>query len=249
VRWNYILPKWGEIEQKVAFGLDYRAFKNDATDALGTLITPDITVRPASVTYSGLRRMTAAELSYYAGLVRNLPGGDDGEREDFEASRPGANENYTLLRYGINYVRQFRNEWQMRVGLNGQATNDSLVSGEQYGVGGPDSVRGYPLRDVAGDKGYSGQAEIYTPDVARGIGMSDDYKARFLGFYDWGTVSYNNLPPTGVRHDSIASVGVGVRFTYKKTLSVRLDLAHTRQETPTRDNNTQRLTGSLALVF
>ena len=249
VRWNYILPKWGEAEQKVAFGLDYRAFKNEATDALGALVTPDITVRPASITYSGLRRMTAAELSYYGGLVRNIPGGNDGGQEHFEASRPGANANYTIIRAGMNYVRQFRNEWQVRVGLNGQVTSDSLISGEQYGLGGPDSVRGYPLRDVAGDNGYSGQAEIYTPDVARSIGMADDYKARFLGFYDWGTISYNNIPPAGVRRDSIDSFGVGLRFTYKKFLSVRLDLAHTRQETPTRDNHTQRLTGSLALVF
>ena len=249
VRWNYILPKWGEIEQKVALGLDYRAFKNDATDATGALVTPDITVRPASVTYSGLRRMTAAELSFYGGLVRNIPGGNDGEQEHFEASRPGANANYTIIRAGMNYVRQFRNEWQMRVGLNGQVTSDSLISGEQYGLGGPDSVRGYPLRDVTGDNGFSGQAEIYTPDVARGIGMADDYKMRFLGFYDWGTISYNNLPPAGVRRDSIDSFGVGFRFTYKKWLSLRLDLAHTRQETPTRDNHTQRLSGSLALVF
>jgi hemolysin activation/secretion protein len=249
VRWNYILPKWGEVEQKIALGLDYRGFKNDATDVTGALVTPDITVRPASVTYSGLRRMTAAEFSFYGGLARNIPGGNDGEQQHFEASRPGANANYTVIRAGLNYVRQFRNEWQMRVGLNGQVTSDSLVSGEQYGIGGPDSVRGYPLRDVTGDNGYSGQAEIYTPDLARGIGMSDDHKVRFLGFYDWGTVSYNNLPPAGVRRDSIDSFGVGLRFTYKKILSVRLDLAHTRQETPTRDNNSRQLTGSLALVF
>jgi hemolysin activation/secretion protein len=252
VRWNYILPKWGEIEQKVTLGLDYRAFKNEATDATGALVTPDITVRPASVTYSGLRRLTAAEFSFYGGVARNIPGGDDGQQHHFEDSRDGANANYTVIRAGLNYVRQFRNDWQMRLGLNGQVTSDSLVSGEQYGIGGPDSVRGYPLRDVTGDNGYSGQAEIYTPDVARGIGMADDYKIRFLGFYDWGTVSYNNVPPAGIgttSRDSIDSFGVGLRFTYKKMLSLRLDLAHTRQETPTRDNNSLQLTGSLALVF
>src|SRR5262245_11681859 len=33
VRWNYYLPKWGEIEQKLAFGLDYRAFRNQVVVA------------------------------------------------------------------------------------------------------------------------------------------------------------------------------------------------------------------------
>jgi hemolysin activation/secretion protein len=249
VRWNYILPKWGEIEQKLAAGLDYRAFKNEATDAFGGLVTPDVTVRPASLTYSGLRRMTAAELSFYAGAVRNIPGGSDGKQHHFEASRPGANANYTILRGGVNYVRQFRNEWQMRLGLNGQVTSDSLISGEQFGLGGPDSVRGYALRDVTGDNGYSGQAEMYTPDFARKLSMADDYKVRALAFYDWGTISYNNISPTGERRDSIASFGVGLRLNYGKRLSVRLDLAHPLQQTPNRDNDTQRLTGSLALVF
>ena len=249
VRWNYILPKWGEIEQKLTAGLDYRAFKSEATDATGGLVTPDITVRPASLTYSGLRRMTAAELSFYGGVARNIPGGSDGKQHHFEDSREGANANYTILRAGMNYVRQFRSEWQMRLGLNGQVTSDSLVSGEQFGIGGPDSVRGYALRDVTGDNGYSGQAEVYTPDFARRLGMADDYKVRLLGFYDWGTISYNNIPPAGVRRDSIASFGVGLRLNYGKRLSIRLDLAQPRQETASRENDTQRLTGSLALVF
>ena len=249
VRWSYILPKWGEMEQKLTAGLDYRAFKNEAVDAAGTLITPDITVRPASLTYSALRRMTAGEFSFNVGLAANIPGANDGEAADFEAARPGANASYSILRYGMNYVRQFQNEWQMRLGLNGQYTGDSLVSGEQFGLGGPDSVRGYPLRDVAGDRGYSGQAELYTPDLGTRMGMGDDYKLRFLGFYDWGSVSYNNASPTTVRSDSIASAGVGLRLTYRKLLSLRLDFAQVLQETASRDSNSQRITGSLALVF
>lgn len=248
VRWNYFLPKWQEIEQKVAFGLDYRAFKNEVL-LQGQQLVPDITIHPASLTYSGLKRMTAAELSFYVGGVTNLPGGNDGEAADFERARPGATENYTLMRYGMNYAHQFRNEWQMRVGFNGQYTGDSLVSGEQYGIGGPDSVRGYQLREVAGDRGYSSQIELYTPDLSRKVGLTDSYKARLLAFYDWGAVQYNNEPPGTVRRDSIASVGVGLRMTYGKMVSLRFDLAQILQETASRDNNSQRLTGSLAIVF
>jgi hemolysin activation/secretion protein len=248
VRWNQFLPKWGEMEQKIAYGLDYRAFRNEV-EAAGTQLVPDITIHPASVTYSALRRMTASELSFYTGAVANIPGGNDGKSEDFQLSRPGAQDDYTLLRAGMNYVRQFQSEWQMRVGLNGQWTSDSLVSGEQYGIGGPDSVRGYNLREVSGDRGYSGQFELYTPDFARKLGMNDDHKVRLLTFYDWGTVKFNNESPAAVNRDSIASIGVGLRLTYKKLLSLRLDLAQILQETANRDNSSQRLTGSMALVF
>ncbi len=247
-RWNYFLPKWQDVEQKLVFGLDYRAFKNEVLLA-GQPLVPDITVRPASLTYSGLKRMTAAEFSFYGGVAANIPGGNDGDQAAFTASRPGADDNYTLLRFGLNYTRQFASDWQMRLGFNGQYTEDALVSGEQYGVGGPDSVRGYMLREVSNDRGYATQIEVYTPDLARKFGWTDSYKARLLGFYDTGTVSRNHALPGEQVRDSIASVGVGFRLTYGKMLSLRLDLAQILQETANRDNNSQRLTGSLAFVY
>jgi len=248
-RWNYYLPKWREIEQKVSFGLDYRAYQNQVYDNLGNPIVPDITVHPASVTYSGLKRMTAAELSFYGGIATNIPGGNDGQADDFERARPGATESYTLLRYGLNYTRQFQNEWQFRLGFNAQYTRDSLVSGEQYGVGGPDSVRGYMLREVSNDRGYNTQIEVYTPDLARRFGLPDSYKARVVGFWDTGTVTRNNPLPGEQRKDSIASFGAGLRMTYGKMVSLRFDLAQILQETANRDNDSQRLTGSLAIVY
>jgi hemolysin activation/secretion protein len=248
VRWNYFLPKWGEIEQKLAFGLDYRAFKNEVVQN-GTQLVPDTTIHPASLTYSGVRRMAAGELSFYAGAVANIPGGNDGDQAAFTASRAGATDSYKLLRYGMNYLHQFRNEWQMRAAFNGQYTSDALVSGEQFGLGGPDSVRGYQMREVSSDRGYSSQIELYTPDLAGKVGLKDDYKARLLAFYDWGAVQRNKATAGEVQRDSIASVGVGFRMTYRKTVNLRLDLAQILQETANRNNNSQRLTGSLALVY
>lgn len=249
-RWNYFLPKWGEIEQKLAFALDYRAFRNDVVlQGTGVQVVPDITIRPASLTYSAVWRMTAAELSYYAGAVTNIPGGNDGDQAAFTASRLRANDDYKILRYGMNYIRQFQNDWQVRLNLNGQYTSDALVTGEQYGLGGPDSVRGYQLREVASDRGYSGQAEVYTPDLSRFFALKDDHKVRALAFYDWGAVQRNHALPGETRRDSVASIGVGLRMTYRKFLSLRLDLAQILQETPNRDDSSQRLTGSLALIF
>lgn len=246
VRWNRILPKWGETEQKLALGLDYRAFKNEVL-LQGQALVPDITVHPVSLTYSGMRRLTAAEFSFHASAATNIPGGNDGQQDDFERSRASAN--YTILRYGFNYTRQFRNEWQMRLGFNGQHTGDSLVSGEQYGIGGPDSVRGYMAREVSSDRGYAGQFELYTPDFAGKLGLSDTYKTRLLAFYDWGTVKRNNALPGEVGRDSIAGTGVGLRATYGKRMNLRLDLAYPLQETASRDNTSLRLSGALALVY
>jgi hemolysin activation/secretion protein len=248
VRWNYFLPRVQDLEHKLAFGLDYRAFKNEVLLA-GQPLVPDVTIHPVSVAYSGLVRATAAEFSFFYSLSANVPGGNDGRQNDFQRSRAGANASYTIFRYGINYTRQFRNEWQFRFGLNGQYTSDSLVSGEQFGLGGPDSVRGYQLRELSNDNGIQNQIEFYTPDLAARVGLAGDFKACLVGFYDWGQVMRNNPLPGEVQRDSIASAGVGLRMTWRKNLSLRLDLAQILQPTASRSTSSQRLTGSLALVY
>lgn len=248
IKWNYFLNKWDDVEQKLSLGLDYRAFKNEVLLA-GTPLVPDITIHPASLTYSAVKRMTASELSFYVSGVTNIPGGNDGQADDFERSRTGATANYTLMRYGVNFTMQFRNEWQARAGFNGQYSTDSLVSGEQFGIGGPDSVRGYLLRELANDRGYASQLELYSPDLARNVGLTDSYKLRLLGFYDWGQVQRNNPLPGETLRDSLASAGLGMRFTYSKSVSVRLDVAQILQETPNREKNSQRVSGAMAIVY
>lgn len=247
-RWNYYLPRWGEVEHKLGLGLDYRAYQNDVLFEEQNIV-PDVTVHPASITYGGLRRMAAAELSFYGTLSANITGGKDGDDAAFEASRTGATANYTILRYGFNYVRQFGNEWQTRLGFNGQYTDDALVSGEQFGIGGPDTVRGYPLREVANDRGYSTQLELYTPDFSGKMGLPDKYRIRGLAFYDFGQVDRNKAQPGEVDHSVLASTGLGVRFNYGKLVSLRFDAADILKSTPNIDKRSVRGSAGLALIF
>jgi len=247
-RWNYLLPRWGELEQKLAFGIDYREFQNDVLFS-GQNLVPDIALHPISLTYSGLRRYAAAELSFFGSASHNIPGGNDGDQRDFTLTRPGADASYHVFRGGFNYVRQFQNEWQMRLGANGQYTDDLLVPGEQYGIGGPDSVRGYLLREVANDRGYSGQAELYTPDVARHLKASDELRVRFLAFYDYGSVRRNDAFPGEVSHSVLASTGVGLRLSYAKSVSLRLDIANILKPTVNRDEGSWRASAALAIIY
>jgi len=188
-------------------------------------------------------------LSFYASGARNIPGGRNGDDAAFQASRPGASADYSVFRYGFNYVRQFQSEWQTRLGFNGQYTQDPLVSGEQFGVGGPDSVRGYELRELANDRGMAAQLELYTPDLARGVGLGDSYKLRLLGFFDYGSVSRVDPLPGETTAAFIKSAGIGLRVGYRKSAVLRLDLAQILKESADRDNGSWRLTGAIALIF
>jgi hemolysin activation/secretion protein len=247
-KWNYFPQKWNDIEQKLSFGLDYRAYQNSVTLG-GVGFVPDITVHPVSFGYAGMLRLTASELSFNASLSRNIPGGQDGTQADFEASRTGAKADYTILRYGATFSHAFRSEWQGRIAFTGQFTRDLLVSGEQFGIGGMDTVRGYLPREASNDYGYATQLEIYTPNFSDNLGMSDKWRSRLVGFYDFGNV-YRNDPLAGEQDGKyLASTGVGMRLTYGKSVSLRLDLAQILKAHGTRQVDDLRLNGSLVLVY
>ncbi len=247
-KWNYYLPKWGSIDQKLTLGLDYRAYDNNVTVA-GVGLVPDITVRPISLTYSATLKGTASESGFHAGVARNIPGGSNGRAADFVASRASATDNYTIYRMGANVTALFAGTWQARAAINGQYTRDSLISGEQFGMGGPDTVRGYLVREVNNDKGYTGQLEAYTPELASRLGAPSELRMRVLGFYDFGSVSRNNALPAEQTSKSISSVGLGLRLNYSKYASLRVDVAHVLRDAGTRQSGDNRVGAGLALVF
>jgi len=249
-RYNVYLNKIGEYEHKLSFGLDYRAYQNQVVLlGGGPGLIPDITVHPVSIGYNGLLRMTNSEFGYYVNYSMNVfPGGNDGADSDFKASRTDATASYRIWRYGATYTRVLPEDWQFRVVANGQYSADALVSGEQFGFGGPDSVRGFNIREVANDKGYSSQVEIYMPELGAKFGWKDT-KARLLVFYDMGTTGRNNIQPGESFGQSGGSLGVGLRLTHGKHFNLRVDLAQIVDPAGTEGANHRAIQASIAVPF
>ena len=223
VRYNQNLPKWGSYEHKLILGLDYRAYQN-GVDFEGVPMGNDVTVHPLSLAYAGVATFRKASAGFYFSIARNLSGGWDARdtQEDFTATRDGAPEGYTIYRYGANLTYFFDNDWRIRALVNGQYSADALVPGEQYGIGGLYSVRGFYTRQFADDKGYSATAEVHTPNLGRFIGLAKG-DCRLLVFYDAGHVARNDAMPGEVSSETIASTGLGLRFTYGRHLTLSTD--------------------------
>ncbi len=193
--------------------------------------------------------MTNSELGFNASYSRNLfPGGNDGADSDFKASRADATADYRIWRIGANYTRVFAQDWQFRAVVVGQYSDDALVSGEQFGYGGPDSARGFAIREVANDKGYSAQVEVYTPDLGTRFKWND-VRLRLLGFYDAGITGRNSVQPGEAFGQGGGSVGVGVRMSYGKHFNMRLDFAQVIDAAGSQAKGDQMLQASIALPF
>jgi hemolysin activation/secretion protein len=116
-------------------------------------------------------------------------------------------------------------DWQIRGEFNGQQTNDALVSGEQFGIGGINSVRGFEERSLANDRGHRGTLELHTPDFGSALPISD-LRLRALTFVDTASARRNHLLSGEVATNHLTSVGVGLRGFIGSHAHLRLDLSH-----------------------
>ena len=224
VRYNQNLGTHRGIESQAIFGLDYRSFENDV--ALGSVpLGNDVTVHPLSVAYAGRWSASFGQINAYLGGFANIPGGSNGSDADFESVRAGASANYTILRYAASYNRTLPRDWAMRLNVSGQYTQDALIPGEQFAVGGASSVRGFQQSVISNDVGYFYNAEIYTPDLCSGIKRVAS-QCRVLAFVDGARLSRNDPLPGEDTGGSIGSIGVGLRMSMDRYLTLRLDIAH-----------------------
>lgn len=235
LRYNQLLERRGEYSQRIVYGLDYRAYRNEC--ALGTFgaagcgpAAVNVTVRPVSLAYSGKWAKPGRVSDFYAALSRNIPGAANGKESDFNAARPspnggeGASSRYTILRYGASIVNALESNWQVRAAFNGQHTPDALVTGEQFGIAGATAVRGFLEREIVRDTGYIGNFELYSPNLG-GILVPGESNLRGLLFYDIARAGYTPLAGETRQHVSISSFGAGLRWNIQRDFNVRFDWA------------------------
>jgi len=234
-RMNESLPGLGEYRQKLTYEIDYKNFNDQcgingvATGSCGT-----VTSQPAILSYLGTYTTPTVQAGGNISYVQNIPGGPNGNPTDYAAARLGASRNWNTWRLGGYVVKPFAGDWQVRVNLSLQQTNHILIPSEQFGIGGSSSVRGYDERILAGDKGTDINLELYTPDfgshlagetkadAAGNTAVPSNHKLRGVFFIDYGSVRNNDALTMGTA--TLSSVGIGLRYEYKKSFNLKLDI-------------------------
>ncbi len=249
-RYNFNLPRTAEFDQRIIFGADWREYRNDVRFAgsSGSLV-PDLTLHPVSVAWSGRWHQQDQDLSGFLSAYHNIAGGSDGDQAAFNrpGARRGAATNYTLYRLSASYTRQLPRDFQLRAAANAQLTNDMLVAGEQFGLGGMDSVRGFTEREIANDRGLRTSLEGYSPDF--GARLHAGVSARALIFFDYGQLKRNGALPSEKPGEAVSSAGVGLRLFYGNNISLRLDYGTVMQPGGLQGRGDQRLQGAFAWLF
>ena len=243
IHYLHFLPKVGNYEHAFDIGFDNRYFDNTVTlfDDLSTSedIAPDVRSTPITLLYKGNIPFKTFHLGHHIALSKNLGIGSQNENSDYNNSRLHARSDWAILRYGLLANMNIEG-WLFRINLKGQYTTESLISGEQFGLGGTYSVRGYSEREVGHDIGNSLNIEAFTPPW-RGV--------KLLAFYDYGHGRNHDVQPDEQRDHQLASIGIGAIFQWKSYLFASVDLGHTLKNAGETQKNHNHAHANIVLQF
>lgn len=161
----------------------------------------------ASAAISGGRSSTNLDIG--ASFLVRFIGGTDATQ--FAIKRAGADPSYMTLHPSLSRQQWLPGNWSLYGKVEGQLASGPLISNEQFGVGGADSVRGYAESERLGDNGVQGSVELRTPQLLnRASGRVTESYVYFFG--DGARVRILDPLPAQISGYHLASEGVGTRF-------------------------------------
>lgn len=179
------------------------------------------------LTYAADWRGPSGRTILQASLAQGLGGTPE---NDPLASRVGASGNFT--RFNLDIARIQRLDEGLYGVLRGstQFATRPLFVGEQYALGGPDTVRGYQQAELLGDNAYLLGAEL------RWSPLEDEPdKFQLVAFIDHGGVSMRRPQPGDLSAGhTLTGAGLGFRWALWDKTNLRFDVGFPLQSRPDR---------------
>ncbi len=222
-RYRFGLPRIEGHEQSLSLALDRKRFEARVVPVGGNAsLVPDLSSMPVALTYAVGSPEGETSWKGSLGRVQNLSSGSSGNDAAYNqpGARPGARAHFGAWKWELSATTRLA-DWNLKGEMQGQQTRDLLIPGEQFGIGGANSVRGFNERELANDRGHRGSVELETP----GWLPTDGLRATFVGFFDFGRVSRNGARPGEQVREGISGAGVGMRLTAGRSAFLKADFA------------------------
>ena len=163
--------------------------------------------------------------------IPNLMGGMESKYQ--YASRAGAGGDFTKVYSNLYRLQPMPFSTSLLWKNSAQYSNNVLVASEEFQIGGPTSVRGYPTAEFSGDRGYYTSLELSAPFYF----LSKNVKAffsqeklyndlKFVVFYDYGMVHTRDDAGKKDGMDSLKGYGFGARLNVSDNLTCRVEVGY-----------------------
>lgn len=231
-RHDFPRSRLGSASIGIAFNVKSAEFRAPPTAIFEDKLTTariDAQWERVDTRFRGVNQFT---LSYTHGFKDLL-----GSLDDYDpailggASRLGASGEFDKISLEIQRLQRLTQSTSILLRLDGQYSDDPLVSLEQFSLGGPDSVRAYSVSEVLAERGGVASLELIlgAPGIARHPAF---------GSYTWGQLlqlslfvdyakGWLNPPLLSVRERSVELSGAGgaLQFSVPGHVFARLEVA------------------------
>lgn len=243
-RWIAPLPPAEAYYHSVTLGLDYKDF--DETTEFAERgeeeIESPVSYTALTFSYNGGLGDSLGRTTFSAGATMALRGfGSDSE--EFADKRYESSENFIYARLGIERHQPLGESLDLFAKIDGQISDDALISNEQYLAGGMESVRGYYESEQAGDSAFHTIMELRGPDLADTFLDLEGDKLQFKPhvFFDYAKLWVNAALPGQEDRIEMSGTGLGFRGTALNHLEYGLDWGFALSETSQTDQGDQRI--------
>ncbi len=151
------------------------------------------------------------------------------DKNDISLSRAHTGAPFLIYRSQVQRIQYLANDMSVRLKGSWQLSPDKLPPSEQFGIGGFDTVRGYPQGEYLGDYGAVASSELAVPvffmprDWRLPYQKESLYKnLRMLTFFDYGTADLRGALPGESSKKDISGTGFGVRLRLNDMMAAQV---------------------------
>jgi hemolysin activation/secretion protein len=145
------------------------------------------------------------------------------EKGSPDASRAGAGGSYTRANFEITHEQPLFDPVSLFLAGTGQTSFGSpLLASEQFSLGGLAYDRAFDPSEVTGDSALAGRAELRVDAIEHADFISN---VQPYGFYEGGEVWESKALPGTPEHETLTSVGAGIRFNLGDQFNADLEWA------------------------
>jgi hemolysin activation/secretion protein len=215
------LPRVGDYAHNLSVGVDYKDFDEEQQFGDDSETVP-VTYVPLSFSYSSSLRGKSGVTRFSTGLDLAFRGLVSSESE-FEDKRFNARGNYVI--FGLGLEREQNLPWGMSavLKLNGQLSDQPLISNEQYTAGGMMSIHGYKESEVSGDNAVQGNFVLISPDIAQMANLPGKLKINLKAFYDAAHLTKEDPLPGEEEDVTVKGTGLGLRGALGNRIEAAVD--------------------------
>ena len=249
IRYALPLPPYDLYVHNLTLGLDYKDIEERlGFQTAGGETTTPVRYLPFALAYSSSLQGQSGLTRFNAGLNMNFRHVVTDE-EQFATKRFEARGNYIYLTGAIERLQKLPVSMGLFVKLDGQISDQPLVSSEQYAAGGMQSVRGYKEIEALGDDAFHTTIELSAPELGSPLGLGNHLQFTPYVFYDFAWLGIKSPLPSQDETIQLQGTGAGFRGSLFKYWDYQMDFAVALSETDLTPKNTTRFYFRLKFQF